>query len=162
MDRQLVVLKRFVEAMGEPADISSIDARKRFQKAVYLGQIAGVDLGYRYGWYVRGPYSTSLTNHYYKLGEAIATKQEVPKNIILKPEAKKKLENLKALLKAPKGVTLEAPEWYELLASWHYLLTVSKMDKKSARETMERQKTPLVPFIEIADKRLREHQFLNG
>jgi uncharacterized protein YwgA len=160
MDRQLVVLKRFVEAMGEPADISSIDARKRFQKAVYLGQVAGVDLGYRYGWYVRGPYSPPLANHYYKLSQAIATKQAAPTNIILKPEAKKTLENLKSLLKLPQSVKLDPSEWYELLASWHFLLTVSKKDRKAALETMERQKEPLVPFIEVAEAKLKEHKLL--
>lgn len=61
MDGRLVVLKRVVEALDEDCNIASFDDRKRLQKAIYLAQIAGIDLGYRYGWYIKGPYSTDLT-----------------------------------------------------------------------------------------------------
>lgn len=160
MDRRLVVLKRFVEALGEPANISSIDARKRFQKAVYLGQLTGVDLGYRYSWYVRGPYSSPLANDYYALSAALESDEKAPTNIILKPTAKSKLENLKSLLKVPKGVNLDESDWYEVLASWHYLLTVSKKNESSAMETMKFQKKHLVPFVKTADEKLREHDLI--
>lgn len=162
MDRQLVVLKRFVEALGEPADISSLDARKRFQKAVYLGQVAGVDLGYRYGWYVRGPYSPPLANDYYALASALETKEKVPNNIVWKPEAAKKLKAVKELLQKPKEVKLDEADWYELLASWHFLLTVSSKKRSEARERMQKQKHHLIEYIDIADKRLREAHFLDG
>src|SRR3712207_9330456 len=45
--------------------------RKRVQKAVYIGQLTGVDLGYRFSWYVKGPYSTALTRDYYDLAEDV-------------------------------------------------------------------------------------------
>lgn len=60
MDSNLIALKLFLDDLGVSADIETIDDRKRVQKAVYLGQAAGADLGYRFGWYLLGPYSPSL------------------------------------------------------------------------------------------------------
>ena len=51
MDSRHVVLKLFVNELGEPGEITDFENRKIFQKAVYLGQLSGVDLGYRYSWY---------------------------------------------------------------------------------------------------------------
>ena len=35
-------------------------------------QVAGTDLGYRFGWYIRGPYSTTLTQDAFTLKDEIA------------------------------------------------------------------------------------------
>ena len=58
MDAKLITLRLFLDALGQSVDIETVDDRKRVQKAVYLGQLSGVDLGYRFSWYVMGPYST--------------------------------------------------------------------------------------------------------
>jgi uncharacterized protein YwgA len=160
MDGRLVVLKRFVEALGEPADISSIDARKRFQKAVYLGQLSGVDLGYRYGWYVRGPYSTSLTRDYYALSSAIEAGDQPPDDTTLKPNVAQRLAAIRPLLTVPPDVQLETSDWYELLASWHYLSKVSRKTSEQATETMQREKVRLVPYIARANQVLQENHLL--
>lgn len=162
MDGRLVVLKRFVEALGEPADVSSMDARKRFQKAVYLGQLSGVDLGYRYGWYVRGPYSTSLTRDYYALASALEAGESPPDDKRLKSNVAERLGQIRALLEQPDGINLDHSEWYELLASWHYLLKVSRKPLEKATEIIKREKPRLFPHIAIADRVLREHKLLDG
>ncbi len=56
METKLLVLKLFLGALGIDDSIETVDDRKRVQKAVYLGQLSGIDLGYRYGWYRMGPY----------------------------------------------------------------------------------------------------------
>ena len=56
MDATHIVLKLVVKELGEQGDIQTLEDRKIFQKAVYLGQLSGLDLGYRYSWYLRGPY----------------------------------------------------------------------------------------------------------
>jgi hypothetical protein len=160
MDGRLIVLQRFVEALGEPAEISSIDSRKRFQKAVYLGQLSGIDLGYRYSWYVRGPYSTSLTKDYYALASAVAAGEQPPEDQQLKPALVDKLQTIRALLTIPPGVQLDKPSWYELLASWHYLRQVSRQSPAQAHDTMVRTKPHLVGHVSLADALLKRHSLL--
>jgi hypothetical protein len=160
MDGRLIVLQRFIEALGEPTDISSIDSRKRFQKAVYLGQLSGVDLGYRYGWYVHGPYSTALTKDYYSLSSALAGDERPPGDRKLKPAIVQKLKSVRELLEVPAGLGLDEPSWYELLASWHYLLKVSKQASNAAHDTMSRTKPHLVEHIPNAERALIQHGLL--
>ncbi len=50
MEARQIVLKLFLSTLGVPADIDTVNDRKRVQKAVYIGQLTGVDLGYRFGW----------------------------------------------------------------------------------------------------------------
>lgn len=73
MDARLITLKLFLDELGIPDEIETIDDRKRVQKAVYLAQLTGVDLSYRFGWYLMGPYSPTLTKDYYSLAEAVAS-----------------------------------------------------------------------------------------
>ncbi|WP_027581324.1 hypothetical protein [Bradyrhizobium sp. Ai1a-2] len=160
MDGRLLVLQKVMEALGEDGKISSFDQRKRIQKAIYLGQVAGCDLGYRYSWYVKGPYSTDLTRDYYSLSEAVAGGDTAPENKKLKGDIREKLHNLACLFEVPNGVALPKPDWMELLASWHYLLKVNRFDQARAREVMERQKPNLLPFIPAAAARLQEQHLL--
>jgi hypothetical protein len=162
MDGRLVVLRRFVEALGEPLDISTVNARKRFQKAVYLGQLTGIDLGYRYSWYVRGPYSTPLTQDYYALSAALAANEQMPPNSNLKPEVAQRLQSIRELLTPPADAGLDRSDWYELLASWHYLQAVSRKSPQDARRTIQKQKINLYPHIDAADAALKRHRLLNG
>ena len=73
MENRLIALKVLLDTLGIPDTIETIDDRKRVQKAVYLGQLSDVNLGYRFGWYVLGPYSPALTKDYFSLAEAIAS-----------------------------------------------------------------------------------------
>ena len=65
MEEKLVVLKLFLDELGIPDSIDTVDERKRIQKAAYLGQLSGVDLGYRYGWYKMGPYRIGPSYYLY-------------------------------------------------------------------------------------------------
>ena len=51
-------------------DMSSHGGRLAFQKSVYLLQAFGVYLGYRFSWYIRGPYSSRLARHGFALESA--------------------------------------------------------------------------------------------
>src|SRR5262249_50155808 len=61
MDRQQIGLRLTLDALGVPARLNIFSDRLILQKAVYLAQAAGVQLGYSYNWYLRGPYSPALT-----------------------------------------------------------------------------------------------------
>ena len=45
---------------------NSLDNRVIIQKKIYLLQEQEVDLGYEYNWYLKGPYSPTLTSYVYE------------------------------------------------------------------------------------------------
>ena len=156
MEAKSVVLKLFLDSLGVSSDIDSVDDRKRVQKAIYLGQLTGVDLGNRYSWYLKGPYSTALTKDYYNLAEEIAEGSDDYMNKELKPALKQKLERIRPLMNPPAGVPLAQEDWLELLASYHFLRNVSGKTVDDAVEILRVQKPHVAPFANIAEKSLGE------
>jgi hypothetical protein len=51
METRLVTLFLFLRELGVEPRIATVADRKGVQKAVYIGQLSGIDLGYRYSWY---------------------------------------------------------------------------------------------------------------
>ena len=51
----------FLALTGKKLDLSIYPDRIMLQKIVYLFQEEGVNFGYHFNWYVKGPYSISLT-----------------------------------------------------------------------------------------------------
>jgi uncharacterized protein YwgA len=162
MDERLIALNLFLEALDVPPDITTVTKRKRVQKTVYLGQRAGVNLGYMYGWYLMGPYSTSLTRDYYTLADELesSNKTEVRKRR-LQPEIEKRLKNVRSLLQPPKDVKLDQDDWIELVASYDYLRTVSGYSHEKAVAMLRQTKNHLVGYVDAAVGALRAHSLLN-
>lgn len=155
METKLVVLKRFLEGLGQPSSIKTVAQRKAVQKAVYLGQaLANVDLGYRFGWYLMGPYSPPLAKDYYALASAEAIGDTAGLEKDLNSAIKANLAAIKQVFQPPEEVAGKiAPEaWLELLASWHYLRSVSRYDVQRTEETMRAQKSHLSNYLEYAAK----------
>jgi uncharacterized protein YwgA len=160
MDDRLTVLKLYVQELGEQGDITDFESRKRFQKTVYLGQLSGVDIGYRYGWYIKGPYSTGLTQDYYALADAVANGDDDHKKKSLNEAVRQKLARIKDLFSVPEGVDLDKANWLELLASWHFLIVVSKKSVADAINVMKAQKPALAAYLDPADSVLRKFQLI--
>lgn len=156
MEPRLIALRLFLNQLEVSSEINTLADRVRVQKAVYLGQLSGVDLGYRFGWYLRGPYCTRLTKDYFEIEEAIELEEDDYKNMELKSSIKKKLDKVSPVLKKPASVDLEYEEWLELVASYHYLRKIRECSEKEARAVLENEKPHLVRFMEIADTRLKE------
>ncbi|MBD3397534.1 hypothetical protein GF413_00420 [Candidatus Micrarchaeota archaeon] len=156
MDRGQIALKLFLDELGIDFDIKTIDDRKRVQKAVYLGQLSGVDLGYRFGWYIRGPYSTSLTNDYFPLAESLASEDNGWEGKTLKKSVKEKLARIKPLMEPPHGVSLRQEDWLELVASLDYLRRVSRLDDEEARKILKKEKSHVFEYVEEAKQALIE------
>lgn len=110
-----------LDYLNVPITLQSFSNRLNLQKKVYLSQIAGTDLGYRFGWYLRGPYSTSLTRDAFTLKDEMATGDTEYKGFQLAPEATKALDKAKELWAVPPGFAGGNDDWLELLASLHYL-----------------------------------------
>ncbi len=152
MENRLLVLKLVLEGLNESTTISSLDDRLRIQKAVYLTQVAGINLGYSYSWYVKGPYSTSLTQDYFDLATEVI--DDVP---TLDATSTEKLKQIKNKIERPLDVDLGIPQWYELLASLHYLIKELKKSDDDAKKTVLLSKPHLKPYIDRGLGHLESH-----
>jgi hypothetical protein len=110
-----------LEYLGVPIHLQTFSNRLNVQKKIYLAQIAAIDLGYRYGWYIRGPYSTGLTQDSFTLKDEIASGDTEHRGFRLAPKVTKALDHAKKLWEMPPNFTRGNDDWLELLASLHYL-----------------------------------------
>lgn len=160
MDKGQIALKLFLDELRVPFEIRTFDDRKRVQKAVYLGQLSGVDLGYRFGWYIRGPYSTSLTRDYFGLAEALASEDKESEGLHLKQAVKDRLAKIGPLMNPPEEIDLNTEDWLELVASLHFLRRVSKLEENEAFEVLQKEKSHLFPYVHRAKQTLIEAELL--
>lgn len=104
--------------------LETFEDRLKLQKAIYLSQHLPLDLGYRFSWYVHGPYSPDLTETAFAYFEK---KQDFDNllhegEVKLSSSGKLKLDKVKKLFSSkPADWEKTDTEWLELLASIHYL-----------------------------------------
>lgn len=154
MDRGQVALKLFLDELGIGLDITTKDDRNRVQKAVYLGQLSGVDLGYRFGWYIRAPYCPSLTDDHFFLVEFLTAGDTDYEGKNLKKTAKKKLARIRPLMNPPEDVDLSQGDWLDLITSLDFLTRVSKLDDQEVLKVLEKEKLHMFDFVEQAKQAL--------
>src|SRR5262244_2477390 len=120
MDRQQIGLKLTLDALGLPIRLDSFSDRLILQKAVYLSQAAGVQLGYSYNWYLRGPYSPTLTRDAFAIDTELKQGVDDSKGSNLDPTSLQRLGELRKLINSipPQELSGEL----ELLASVRFLL----------------------------------------
>ena len=158
MQPKLAVLNSVLAALGVEPKIDTVADRKRLQKAVYLGQvIAGVNLGYRFGWYLKGPYSRSLAKDYYDLAEALAVGDH-PNGYGLRSEDQvRALKAASGLFRVPQGVNLSDADWLELVGSIDYLRRVSHKDEPNVDRVIHEQKRDLAQYLDQGKNALQEY-----
>lgn len=157
MDKRLIVLKLFLKELGVPSDIDTRDDRKRVQKAMYLAQaLSACDLGYRFGWYLMGPYSSQLTKDYYEFAAASSAGDNDFEKQVLRSDLRRKLDKITPLMQPPKEIAkkVSQEDWLELVASWHYLLNVSKYDEQKSQQIIEKEKNHVAPYLAYAKNAL--------
>jgi uncharacterized protein YwgA len=136
------ILSKILNLLGfESIDMGSFDNRLKYQKLIYLVQNSGLSLGYGYNWYVRGPYSPSLTqdlfeinrnNQIFESGKRLALQNE--------QEIAKRIETIKTLL----GKNIENSVFLEVLASLIYL---KKSSAKSDCASLKKRLLTLKPRL---------------
>ena len=67
MNNTLTNLSRVMSELEVGESVNTLDERVTAQKAVYLAQVVGVNLGYQFTWYSTGPYSSDLAKDCYSL-----------------------------------------------------------------------------------------------
>jgi len=107
---------------------STVSKRLVLQKKIYLLQISGLDLRYRYNWYLHGPYCSSLTEDAFLLKDELNYDEDF-KEYTLSSNAKNDIEMAKKIWEAPENV--DSRSWLELLASLHYLKHTAYWPKNS-------------------------------
>jgi uncharacterized protein YwgA len=129
-----ITLKLVLEKAGiEEPTLKSFSERFNIQKKVYLVQLMGLDLGYRFGWYLRGPYSTDLTAEAFTLLEELRANETDHEGQKLAPDATQRVAKATKLWEAPPGLSVSADQWLELLASLHYLKHIAYWPKGAPR-----------------------------
>ena len=157
MDMRLVALDLVLRELGIERNIDTLENRIRLQKAIYLSQAAGVPLGYRFSWYVKGPYSTRLTRDYYFLDVASDDALTVSGGPELRDDIKSILQHIRPLLPVPPNVNLSDSAWLELVCSLHYLFqTVGKNNADAGRAKLRDLKPRLSKYVDFAEQQLRD------
>lgn len=154
MEMKLVLLKLFLDKLGIESNIGTFDERKTIQKAVYLGQLTDVDLSYRFGWYLKGPYSSSLAEDYYHLADELELDDDGYKEYQLKKSLNDRLEKVLPLLEKPKEFKLQEVDWLELVASYDYLRRVRKLSDEQIDEVLKKEKSRLYEYKDLAQQKL--------
>lgn len=150
MHRRAAVVAAMLKELGVPMSIEKMEDRIAMQKAIYLAQVSGADLGYRFNWYVRGPYCPDLARDYYAAmespdGYASLTAAQCLKDLVAKAK--------EAIDKKPEDTSLAA--WLEAIASLDFLLRIRRVPEAQLRERFVRGKPYLEHLYETALESIR-------
>ena len=122
MNKGRILLKLILDEINlGKLELDTFPKRLNLQKRIYLLQLTGIDLGYRYNWYLRGPYCPSLTQDTFLLKEEIGANEKDHEEYKLNSMTNKKIGKAKEIWEAPNAPSIKAGSWVELLASLHYL-----------------------------------------
>lgn len=130
---------------GKGLDVSTFDNRLILQKSIYLTQLMRFDLGYRFSWYVHGPYSPDLTETAYTYNNNRSF-YDGEARFGLTDKGKRKADFVKQLIdkKGELFLSLPIPAWLELLASIHYLKKIAYLPSVSI--TMDNIEQMLIDY----------------
>lgn len=139
--------------LGVKHDLKSFENRKQLQKLTYLIEVFGIDLKFRFSWYVYGPYDKKLTAVLYD-DTPESSGREV-KSVY--PNEQKSLNKLKDFL----GSDINSSRNLELIVSLHYIIQVGKKSNLVEDTKIIKQLLELKPQFNESEakyylKRIRE------
>ena len=143
MDRRQIGTKLALDVLGVPVQVDTFDQRLIIQKMIYLAQAAGVDLGYYYRWYLRGPYSPDLTGDAFSIAAELTSDFDESEGWSFERTSQQRLENLREWV--PSGPDRQRARQLELWASVHFLVTrhQTSADPEALAEVLHRYKKGL-------------------
>lgn len=135
MNPARVELKLVLDQAGiTQVNLNTFSQRFNIQKRVYLIQLMGCDLGYRYGWYIKGPYCRELTEDAFTLRDELLSGDTDHEGFDLADESKAWIETAQKLWVAPAMPMVSDDDWLELLASLHYLRHIAYWPQGSNKD----------------------------
>jgi len=127
MGRRQIGLKLVMDHLGLPVTLDTFGDRLILQKAVYCAQAAGVNLGYCYRWYLRGPYCPAVAEDGFAVRDESAQGINESESWTLDASSKAKLDRIRDLLIKDR-TALEVK--LELLASVHFLIDHGQVTRR--------------------------------
>jgi len=148
--------------MDEKIDMSTLENRIIFQKKVYLLQEFGLKLGNSFGWYIRGPYSSTAASDGFQIEKIQGKVENLPD---IPDDESKSIEKLKALISDSKKSIKGKRDDYilELLASIHFVLKHGYPRRNKKEEAIEfflKKKPKFKKDLEVAIEILETHELL--
>lgn len=171
MDRRQIATILVLKDLGIEPRMKSFDNRLSVQKAIYLSQIAGADLGYYFGWYLHGPYCRHTTQEVFStLDDPVGT-QEAKERWSLDKNTLGTLKKVREIMGVPTHQRAGFPNnergkarWLELLASVHFLIDRKQVRHNGPKDIKERLKTFNKDFkveeVKTAIQKLRNYGFI--
>lgn len=160
-DARLIALGLYLKELRiEPRDIERFEGRKMAQKAVYLSQYNGADLGYRYIWDAKGPYSSTLAEDYNALMQAYLINPKLLEGKTIIESYISVIHKINDMIYSKDKSDLETHLWVELLASLHYLQKVSEFSYRKSRSYLGREKPELSQYVSKAEAALKNVSLL--
>ncbi len=148
MDRRQIGLSLVLNTLELESKVDSFDDRLILQKAMYLAQAAGVDLGYYYGWYLRGPYCPAVADDGFAVTAELGQGMDDSDRWKLDDKSSSSLAKIKSFFGQEDRTVLA--DKLELLASIHYLID---------REQVTDQSPPTITAkLHACDKMFSEQQ----
>lgn len=123
LSRRAEVLGQLLKRIGNFDKMRSFEDRLILQKTIYFLQNFGLYFGYRFSWYVYGPYSPSLASDGFDLAEHY---DQLPSYEFADEDAEERFEQFLAFL----GEKRSDPQWLEALASVHSLRRLYPRDSQ--------------------------------
>jgi uncharacterized protein YwgA len=147
MADQTTVLQLVLDDLGVGNNINTQEDRVGIQKLICLTQEAGLQLGYSFNWYVRGPYSPALTSDYYQIASAKESVEADACKFVLSDAARNALAKVKSVMNVPEGVLLPTVQWLELVASIAFLTKSYRFNRQQAENKIRESKAGLYPYF---------------
>lgn len=119
--------------VGDDFSMDDFDSRLQLQKSIYLLQAFGINLGYSFAWYLRGPYCSLLTDHGFEINDVY---HNIPKEDVrfAEKKAQSKFERFQ------KFVNEKDVDSLEIAASLHYQIKVLHKNEEVAKEKTAHKK----------------------
>ncbi|MBI5723275.1 MAG: hypothetical protein HZA50_04905 [Planctomycetes bacterium] len=127
MERQQIGLTLVMEQVGLPLEVKDFEHRLILEKTIYLVQASGVNLGYFFQWYLRGPYCPDVADDGFAACAELAAGNNESNNWKLDDNSAKNIQRLKDVIGDTSNTKALARN-LELLASIHFLI-----DRKQVR-----------------------------
>jgi len=133
MDRRQTGVKLVLDGLGLGFKIGAFFERLILQKAIYLAQAGGINLGYHYQWYLHGPYSPALTRDAFSMQLEITAGMDDSGRWVLDDASRNRVGQLRRLIPDQPDPMARARK-LELLASVYFLIDRKQVSGRDVKQ----------------------------